>query len=197
MRDKRISSLIAGLIAILIMLPAPAYASVDTRVPAKDSEVWNVNLEEDETEYDIEKDGNAKTDGYTYWKITSKTVSSHPYEDWRLGPRGTGPGTVALNNSSGCNISVKNTISGSYTSIATIAASLGVTIGVSITHSCGYSVTPPSGVRWRIIYRPQYTKYKIVQKEYYKVDGHSTPTGNTKTCFVKVFLSWDYDHRVE
>lgn len=55
MRDKRISSLIAGLIAILIMLPAPAYASVDTLVPAKDSEVWNVNLEEDETEYDIER----------------------------------------------------------------------------------------------------------------------------------------------
>ncbi len=191
--SRRISMIILSLILTVVMVTTPAFA-MSTKILSNE----NNNLSASTVVYDFNdsKDG-TRTDGYTYWVVASQTPISHPFGSWRLGPRGLGPATLTLNNSSGYNISVTNTISGSYTSVADISASLRVSINVSIVHSCSYSVSPPSGVRWRIIYRPQYTRYKIVQKEYYRIDGQSSPTGNTKTCYVNVFLAWDYSHRVE
>ncbi len=108
------------------------------------------------------------------------------------GPSGKGPGTITLSNAKGYNFNVTNTISGSYTSVGAIASSLGVTIGKSKTYSTSYSVKVPNGKRYQIIYRPQFKVYKVIETEYYRIDGYDTKTGRTKTSYVSVFSNWDY-----
>lgn len=157
-----------------------------------DSEVWNEKLDLDETEYIDTNDIQTRTDGYYYWKVTSKTVVGHPYGSWRNGPSGKGPATLSFTNSSSYSRSVTNTISGSYTSISDISSSLGVTIGKTKQYSASYSVTVPKGKKYKIIYRPQFKRYKVVQTQYYRIDGYSSKTKQTKTCYVNVFSNWDY-----
>ena len=89
-----------------------------------------------------------------------------------------------------------NTISGSYTSIGDISASSGVTIGKSRSYSVQYSLAVPSGKTYQIKYRPLYTKYKVVQRQYYKIDGYSSATNNTKTCYVNVVYDWGFSYNV-
>lgn len=161
--------------------------------PASDSEVWHENPGEDNTEYIDESDIQTRTDGCYYWKVTSK--SSYPYGNWRYGPSGKGPATLSFTNSSSYSRSVTNTISGSYTSKSAIASSLGVTIGTAKTYSASYSVSVPKGKKYQIKYRPQFKRYKVVQTQYYKIDGYSSKTKKTKTCYVNVFSNWDYSWR--
>ena len=124
--------------------------------------------------------------------MTSKKVVGYPNGKWRKGPSCKGPGTLSLTNSKQYNYSVTNTISGTYTSTLAIAASLGVTIGKAKEYSVSYSVNVPKNKRWQIIYRPQFKKYKVVQTQFYRIDGYSTKTSKTKTCYVQVFSNWDY-----
>lgn len=187
------------LIVTLTMSITTVAMATDEYMPALDSEIWNMDMDINEDEYDIEEttlDSNAiqpMSDGYYIWKVTSKTVVSHPYGSWRNGPSGKGPAKLTLSNSSGVNLSVTNTISGSYTSKATIANALGVTIGVSKTYSASYSVTVPSGKKYQITYRPQFRKVKVVQTKYYRMDGYDTKTSDTKVSYVKIFENWDYN----
>jgi len=191
---KKVKYLVSILIIISLAASTPysAFASEEKLPVHPDSEVNHIDLGEDNNEYIDSADIQLRTDGYYYWKVESKKLISYNYGGWRNGPSGKGPGTVTLSNSSGVNRSVTNTISGSYTKVSDISASLGVTIGVSKTYTTSYSVTVPSGKRYQIIYRPRYKYYKIVQRKYYKIDGHSSKTSNTKTCYVKVFANWDY-----
>lgn len=161
-------------------------------VPAPDSEVRNENLAIEPVNLSFEKEN--RTDGFYYWRVTSKSVVGYPYGSWRNGPSGRGPATVSLTNSSTYSRSVTNTISGSYTNKAAIAASLGVTIDKSNTYSVSYSLNVPRGKKYQIRYRPQFKKYKVVQTQYYKIDGKAHKTG-TKISYVKVFSNWDYSWR--
>lgn len=134
-------------------------------------------------------------DGYYVWNIVQKSRVSNEYGSWRYGPSGYGKGTITLTNSTSSGITVTNTISGSFTSIATISASLGVSINQAIAHSVSYSHYIPAGQHHQIIYRPYFAVYKVVQKQYYVDHGSSVPTGNTKTCYVRVWINWDYSWR--
>jgi len=193
-------SIILTLIMTLLMsMSTVAMAAENSSpVPAEDSEVWNMNMDINDEDYEVEKPNTdpgvaqPMKDGYYIWKVTKKEVVGHPYGAWRNGPSGAGPANLTLNNSSGVNLSVSNTISGSYTSKGAIASSLGVTIGVSKTYSASYSVKVPSGKRYQIKYRPQYRKVKVVQTKYYRLDGTNHKTSDTKTSYVKIFENWDY-----
>ena len=182
-------------IIIIIALPTTAMAKDGEKELNEDSEVWNVNLSEDTTEYIDTTGVQPYSDGYYYWKVTSKSVISKPYGGWRYGSSGRGPATLAFTNSSTYSRSVTNTISGSYTSVSTIASSLGVTIGKAKTYSALYSVDIPKGKKYQIKYRPQFKRYKVVQTQYYRIDGHDSKTGSSKTCYVNVFSNWDYSWR--
>lgn len=185
---KKMTSLILAVV-LLATSQVSVFAS-DNIHP--ESEVNNLNLEIDDREYTEDSGVQPCTDGRYVWKVTSKTTVSYPYGSYRNGPSGKGPGIVSLTNSNTTNRSVTNTISGSYTSVGTIASSLGVTIGKSKTYSASYSINVPSGKRYQIIFRPQYKRIKVVQTQYYKIDGYETKTGQTKTSYVNVFQNWDY-----
>lgn len=141
---------------------------------------------------DIKQEIMPRADGTYSWAVTSKTIDGSQYGPWRDGPSGRGPSTISLTNSSGYNTSVTNTISGSYNSIAAISASLNVTINKSTSYSANYSVQVPSGSIYQIIYRPKYNVYKVVESEYYNIDGYKTITGKTKISYVNVFSNFDY-----
>lgn len=131
-------------------------------------------------------------DGYYSWKVTSTTITGYSYGAWRNGPSGTGPANLKLSNSNATNISVTNTISGSYTNLGTIESAIGITIGKSITQSVSYEITIPAGAKRQIIYRPYFKAIKVVEKEYFVDHGVSSPTGKSKTSYVKAFVNWDY-----
>ena len=126
-KKKMISILTVLVLSIVTMLPVKVMAA---EYPHKNSEVKHVNLLSDKTEYGIQP----QTDGYYYWKVDSKTNQGTTYGSWRLGPQGAGPGTVSVNKTD----TVTNTISGSYTSVGDISASLGATIGKSQSYSVQY-----------------------------------------------------------
>ena len=187
---RKIRTIIA--IMLLVCCSSHLVYAVETKAsPHPDSEVRNINLDVTD-EKEIKDPSQTKTDGYTYWKVTSKTNQGTVHGSWRLGPQGRGPGTVAVSK----NDTVTNTISGSYTSVGAISSSLGVSINVAKSYSVSYSVNVPSGKTYQIKYRPLYTKYKVVQTQYYKIDGVSSPTGQTKTCYVNVFYDWGFSYNV-
>lgn len=174
----------------LVAVPTAAMAgSAPTSAP--DSEVRNEDLSIRPVNLLFED----RTDGFYYWRVTSKTVAGYPYGSWRNGPSGRGPATLTLGNSSTYSTSVTNTISGSYTDKWSIGASLGVSIGKSKTYSVSYAVNVPRGKKYQIRYRPQFKKYKVVQSQYYKIDGKARKTGKTMTSYVNVFSNWDYSWR--
>lgn len=182
---KKILFSIAIALSIVTMLPINVMAAEQ---PHKNSEVKQVTLSTDINEYDVQP----LADGYYYWAVESKTSQGTVYGSWRLGPQGDGPGTVSINKTD----TVTNTISGSYTSVGDISASLGATIGKSQSYSVQYSLPVPAGKTYQIKYRPLYTQYKVVQRQYYHIDGYSTATNNTKTCYVKVFYDWGFSYNV-
>ncbi|HHW95439.1 MAG TPA: hypothetical protein GX736_05900 [Mogibacterium sp.] len=191
---KNTPAIISVLVAIMVLASIPFNVfAAEVPTPALDSDVINEDLTiGDLTEDELGNSEETRADGHYYWKVTSKKVASYPYGGWRKGPSGKGPAKISLTNSQGYNYSVTNTISGSYTSVATIESALNVTIGKAKTYSASYSVNVPKGNRYQIIYRPQFKRYKVVQTQYYRIDGYSTKTGKTKTCYVKIFSNWDY-----
>lgn len=133
------------------------------------------------------------TDGYYYWEVTSKTNMGTVYDGWVVGTSGgskDSASTVTFSVSNG--ISVSNSISGSYTSKSKISASLGFNVTASKNVSASYSVSVDKGYKATIKYRKAYTKYKVVETQYYKIDGYSSKTGSTKTCYVKKYSHLDY-----
>lgn len=191
---KKLTRIIVSMVLIFtIMIGLSENASANTlTVSTTDSEIVDEKLITTEKNEDEKVIKPLRTDGYSYWKVTSKSVNSYRYGDWRRGPSGRGPGTITLTNSSEYNFNVTNTISGSYTSVGTIANSLGVTIGKSKKYSAGYIIEVPNGKRYQIIYRPNFKVYKVIETEYYRIDGYDTKTGRTKTAYVSVFSNWDY-----
>jgi len=131
------------------------------------------------------------TDGYYYWQVTSISNMGLVYDGWMEGPSGgskDNSGTVTLSRA----VSVSNSISGSFTSKGDITAAIGFNVSRTDTVTASYAVTSPKGYKTTIKFRKKYTKYKVVQTQYYKIDGYSTKTSNTKTCYVKKFESFDY-----
>lgn len=197
-KERIIRAVVSLLLALILVFLMSLGVMADVAEPVDDSnnEILDMNmmLDEQASIYDnVASSGiPLRTDGRYIWKVTSKTTVGHPYGSWRNGPSGKGPSTLSLTNSSGCNLSVSNTISGSYTSVADISNALNVSIGVSIEHSASYSVKPPKGKRYQIIYRPQYKKVKVIQTKYYRIDGYDTKTSDTKVSYVKIFENWDY-----
>lgn len=182
-----------GLAVIMSLVTVPTAAmAASAPTPAPDSEVRHEDLSIQPANPLFED----RTDGFYYWRVTSKTVVGYPYGGWRNGPSGRGPATISIGkaSSSSYDFSVTNTITGSYTSAWSIAQALGVTIGKSKTYSVSYSLNVPRGKKYQIRYRPQFKKYKVVQTQYYKIDGKAHKTG-TKTSYVKVFSNWDYSWR--
>jgi len=137
---------------------------------------------------------------YTYaWRVKSTSVhSSNNVGSWRTGPTGLGPGTLNINNSTSLNKSFTTSISGSYDiGTAKIGAALGVSIGKTNTYGTSYSLTLPNNQRRTIIYRPKYTRYKVVS-EYVRmsnVAGVSSSVLKTQTAYVDAFVNWDYSWR--
>lgn len=191
---KKRKVILQMLIALGILFIVGKPLTVFGDEPAIDSEVRSEKLGEDFQEYDIQKQSEGVvpfSQGYYFWKVTSKSVVGYPYGAWRNGPTGRGPATLSFTNSSGYSRSVTNTISGSYTSISTISASLGVSIGVTRTYSVTYSVNVPKGSTYQIRYRPQFKRYKVVETQYYKIDGYTRKVGQ-KISYVDAFYNWNY-----
>ncbi|TZE80780.1 hypothetical protein [Calorimonas adulescens] len=186
MKKRILGFVTAVLLCVSFLGSTTVFAADDVAQPHPDSEVRNINLNAGGEEYGIEP----QTDGYYYWDVESTTNQGTTYGSWRLGPQGDGPGTIGVNKTD----TVSNTISGSYTSVGDISAALGVSIGVSKSYSVKYSLEVPLGKTYQIIYRPLFTKYKVVQRQYYRIDGYSTPTSNTKTCYVEVFYDWGFSY---
>ena len=133
-----------------------------------------------------------RTDWYYFWDVESKSKQGTTYGSWRLGPQGAGPGTISVNKED----TVTNTITGAYTSVSAISSYIGASINKSQSYSVNYSLPVPKGKTYQIKYRPLYTKYKIVQRRYYQIDGHSSPTSETKTCYVSIFYDWGFSYNV-
>lgn len=138
-----------------------------------------------------------------YTKGYKKTLESHGYGSWRSAVSGKGPATLSFTqtNSKGYNISYTASVSGEYSSINKINSMVGVTVGTSKTYSigAGYSVKVPKGKRYRIVYRPRYKVYKIVETKYLEQavpnKGIRKYPVSSKTCRVKVFDSWDFSYK--
>lgn len=132
------------------------------------------------------------------WQVASKKVSKYTYGGWRNGPQGSGPKskgeqtTIRMTNQSSknYNISVTNTIEGSYTSKVKIGAAIGATLGKAITHAADYSVTLKNKGTYRIKYRPYYQHRKILEA-YYK---GGAKTGLKKNSQTKVYQNWDFTY---
>ncbi len=184
---KRVTSFLV-LLALIITCTNNVFASSTLMgTPHEQSEIHYIDLS-----LGAEGEITPQSDGYYYWRIDSKTNQGTVYGSWRLGPQGDGPSTLSVNKQD----TVTNTISGSYTSKGAIESSLGVSIGISQSYSVSYSVQVPSGRRYQIKYRPLYTRYKVVQNQYYKIDGDSAKTGQSKTCYVDVFYDWGFSYNV-
>ncbi|MBC1210599.1 hypothetical protein [Listeria booriae] len=129
----------------------------------------------------------------TYWKITSKKKTGTSTGAWRNGPSGKGPSALNINQSTTKDISVTNSISGSYpVGKGTIGSSLGITIGTSKTYGTSYTVTVPKGKKYLIIYRPVYNVYTVKQQKYYRTGSITQASGTYSTATVKSFNHWDY-----
>lgn len=137
---------------------------------------------------------NAVTDGYTYWKVESKSNVGIVYGSYKYGPSGRGPCKLSMGSSR--TDTYTNTISGEYSSIANISIPLGITIGVSQTRNVSYEISVPKGKVYWLKYRPFYKKYKVVERAYTMLDGKTIKTNSTKTSYVKVFQNWDYNYDV-
>lgn len=108
------------------------------------------------------------------------------------GPSGVLTLTISVNKED----TVTNTITGAYTSVSAISSYIGASINKSQSYSVNYSLPVPKGKTYQIKYRPLYTKYKIVQRRYYQIDGHSSPTSETKTCYVSIFYDWGFSYNI-
>ena len=133
-----------------------------------------------------------QTDGYTYWQVDSKNRVATVYDDYKMGP-------ILNGNSVGGYVeksitdSVSNRISGSYTSKSAIEAAMGIEIEVSFSVTSTGGANVPVGNIVSLDYRPYYSRYKIVQNEYIRIDGRTTKTGATKTCYVDVFEDFNFN----
>lgn len=193
MKKTTLLSLLVIMMGTMLALEPLNVFAVDGTSLKKDQLMIQANVEGQRTELSNEGDeGVESVSGYYFWKVTSKKVTGYPYGNWRRGPSGRGPGTIAINNSKGYNRSVANTITGSYTNVKSIAVALGVTIGESEKRSISYSLKVPSGKRYQILYRPQFKKYKVVETRFLRVDGSTSKTSETKTSYVNVFSNWDF-----
>lgn len=193
MRKTTLLSLLVIMMGTMLALEPLKVFAVDGTSLQKGQLIMPENVEGEKTElYNEDDEGVKSTNGYYFWKVTSKTVAGHPYGNWRRGPSGRGPGTIAINNSKGYNRYVANTITGSYTNVNSIAVALGVTIGKSEERSIGYSLKVPSGKRYQILYRPQFKKYKVVETRFLRIDGSTSKTSETKISYVNVFSNWDF-----
>lgn len=169
------------LIVIIVFYSPSELLAKNTSAYSKNSNIINGDMQLSEvssSEFKISDE--IQSDGHYYWRVTSKSIVGYPYGKWRKGPSGKGPATISLTNSKGYNFNVTNTISGSYTSVGAIAGSLGIAIGKSKTYSASYSVKVPKKKKYQIIYRPQFKRYKIVQTQFYKIDGNSVKTKSKK-----------------
>lgn len=185
MKRKRISFLTALVLCFVLILPVKVMAA---EPPQLDNNVKYADMQACGMKDEIQP----KNDGHYYWVVDSITSLGTDYGSWRLGPQGAGPGTITVNKTD----TVTNTISGSYTSVGAIAASLGVSIGQSQSYSVQYSLPVPAGRIYQIKYRPLFTKYRVIQRQYYRLDGSSIPTSETKTCYVNVFYDWGFSYNV-
>lgn len=175
---------VLSIIFIITLLSSISVFADTTEMPSLNKDIPSVEIPQ-----------TTRIDGYYVWKIVQKSRVSNEYGSWRYGPSGYGKGTITLTDGTSSGTSVTNTISGSYTSIATISASLGVSINESASHSVSYSHSIPAGQHHQIIYRPCFVVYKVVEKQYYVDHGSSVPTGDTKTCYVRIWINWDYSWR--
>lgn len=192
MKKKYLMPQLLILVCFSLLLGKPLFVRGDTQ--AGDGEIRSERLGEDFHGDSTQKDRGDTTrssQGYYFWRVTNKSVIGYPYGAWRNGPSGRGPATLSLTNSRGYNTSVTNTISGSYTSVSTISASLGITIGLTKTYGVTYSVSVPKGSTYQIKYRPQFKRYKVVETQYYRIDGYTRQVGQ-KISYVDVFYSWNY-----
>lgn len=138
-------------------------------------------------------------ENYNYfWKLISKTSMGTSYEAWRIGPTGTGPGTLSVNESRSVNRSYTNSISGSYSwGKASIGAAIGVSIGEAETHGTSYSISLGKGETKTIIIRPRVKKYKVITG-YYRAPVNvwgNTQLIRKETSYVTVFDGWEYGWR--
>ncbi len=167
MSKKYISVLL--IVALIFMIGSPAFAAQS-----------------------VEENISPQTDGYYYWEIDKIEEIGEVSGEWIDGPKAVGP----YSESKTVSVSVSNTISGSYTSKSEIGAALGVEIGVTFTETSSGTLIVPSGHYYKMIYRPYYTRYKVTECQYYRIDGYSTKTGQTKVSYVDVFEDIDFDKEV-
>ena len=150
------------------------------------------------SENEPQKNQLRRTDGYYYWEVTSTSIEGNSYGGWRYGPSGSGPATLTFSEITSVNFNIKvtNTITGEYTDIIKISDALGVTIGVGKDRSTSYSIQIKDGESRQIFYRPQFVTYRVVETQFYSIDGQTTRTSNTKVSHVKVYTNWNYKNEI-
>jgi|GEM_PF-6003143 len=127
--------------------------------------------------------------GYNVWRIDEVsrdyTITYGPYEFFYEGSPAEYSGEVDTISSSRA---VSNDYSGSIA--IGLKKRIELTLGYSFTDTSALSSGKQSralekGEYVRGYWRPIYSQSKVVQRQYYRLDGYEIPTGVTMTCYGK------------
>lgn len=175
---KRIVSLFLAVVMMMLATPSLLAATEP-----------NLNAE---TEY-INEISPRDATTTTFWEY-EKTPIGADYGDWRDGPSGKGPGTITLSKDVSYTESFSGSIGGSTTNMN---ATLGFDVGVSRSHGSSYSITPPSGVVYTIIFRAKLMNYNVKQTQIrLNIATGERTVLDVRYAVVGKFIDWEYDYRV-
>ncbi|WMM24593.1 hypothetical protein RBU61_16920 [Tissierella sp. MB52-C2] len=133
----------------------------------------------------------APSDGATFWQVESKTLVGTSYGSYRNGPQASNGITASMSKMTGTSIQYQHVLSGNYGDKLKIGNSFGVTFGKNYSQTSSFSHTAPKNRTIRLRYRPYYNKYKVVERQYTRLDGKSIKTNTTRTSYAEIFQNWD------
>ncbi len=138
----------------------------------------------------ITPDGNNYWEEWRVWSVWQLNDVSGP---WLDGPIGDGPGTVTLSQST----TVSNSFSGTLrVTKGNLDASVGFNTTASWSQTASYSVTPPAGQRWQIIYRGIYEMWEVTQRNAVRLDGQWYWTNQFAYVYAYRWKTWQFSWRV-
>lgn len=126
------------------------------------------------------------------WGVWGKGVYAYPYSGWKPGPSGRGPATLSFSKS----ITIQRGYTGTLTvGVKKLSAAVGFNVSASDQETASYSITPPSGKTYQIIYRIRYTQWKVTQREYEDVDGTIIWLNKYAYVYPKKYRNFDFSYK--
>jgi len=155
-------------------------------VPSQESISESSNLQN----IPIREGGEVSTLAALWNIVTNQGYQGLSYGAWVDGVSGPGPGTVSLSKT----VSISNTYSGTLTAkVDDITAAVGFSIATSNSTTASYSISVPSGKKYKIRYRPVYQKYKATQYTY-STDVGSSVLLSTDVIYPMKYAYLEYDY---